>query len=78
MPRRCIPFSINGASGFICGVKTPGCKWCRKYGEYFCDFPVNPQSTKKKTCDAPMCRDHRTNVGPDKDYCPEHATSAKL
>jgi len=36
------------------------CRWCEKPGEYLCDFPVDPKSGK--TCDAPMCEDHRTVI----------------
>jgi hypothetical protein len=31
------------------------------------------QVTHRKTCDAPMCDEHATNVGPNLDHCPEHA-----
>jgi hypothetical protein len=56
--------------GFICsrGRRTKRCAYCSAPGAYLCDFPV-----KAGTCDRPVCGQHRTNVGPEKDMCRDHA-----
>lgn len=46
------------------------CRWCDLWSVALCDFP-DPKR-KSGTCDAPMCEIHQANVGPDRDYCPDH------
>lgn len=46
---------------------------CGRMAAHLCDAPT---SVRGITCDAPMCEQHRTNVGPDRDYCPLHANLA--
>lgn len=47
------------------GRKAPVCRVCGAPAPYLCDGPVG-----NRTCDAPICEAHRTNVGPDRDLCP--------
>jgi len=47
--------------------KPPRCRWCRKPGTLLCDGPARKGGG---TCDARICPDHATNVGPDRDLCP--------
>lgn len=49
------------------GTKGP-CEWCKRPGTKLCDWPTG----ENKTCDRRMCSHHAKNVGPNKDYCPEH------
>ncbi len=59
--------------GFICGRGRPPakrCQWCGRPAPYLCDGPASPP---KRTCDAPLCETHRTNTGPERDLCPDHA-----
>lgn len=44
------------------------CAVCLDAGYYLCDFPVG----SGKTCDRPLCDDHRHGVAPDLDYCNAH------
>jgi len=62
----------------MAGKRPANCRWCSSLHTKLCDFVVSsPQVvTHKKTCDAPMCDAHAKNVGPDKDYCPEHAEAS--
>lgn len=56
----------NQAHGPQCGRPAP----------YLCDAPVDVTFGRKaqaRTCDAPMCERHRTNVGPNRDLCWKHA-----
>ena len=54
--------------------RLPPCKFCQVNGgkvvpsNKLCDFPVG----HGKTCDAPMCDAHATNLGTDVDVCPIH------
>lgn len=44
---------------------------CARVGEALCDGPAGEDlSGQALTCDAPMCRHHRTTTGPDTDLCP--------
>jgi len=58
----------------MAGKRPPNCRWCNQTSTKLCDFIVSPteQITHKHTCDAPMCDQHATSVGPNKDYCPTH------
>jgi hypothetical protein len=46
----------------------PGAGLCGAMAPLLCDYPVG-----KRTCDAPLCESHATQVGPDRHYCPRHA-----
>jgi hypothetical protein len=50
------------------------CSWCDKWSTKLCDYRLSPaaQVTHVRTCDQPMCDDHATNVGPNRDLCPDH------
>lgn len=69
----CYSIQINGSRGIICarGVRSKKCKWCKQPGLWLCDHPL--AGKKRKTCDAPMCSEHRTPIGLDEDYCPDCA-----
>lgn len=58
--------------GMICrGSRTPRrlCKFCQvEFARKLCDFDTG----RGKTCDAPMCDKCATEVGTDRDYCPDH------
>jgi hypothetical protein len=60
--------------------KPKKCAFCERPSTRLCDFIVSPpqQVTHKRTCDAPMCDEHAQRVGPNKDYCPRHATQKEL
>jgi hypothetical protein len=47
----------------------PECRACICVADFLCDYPMG----EGKTCDAPMCRKHAREVGPDRHYCPWHA-----
>lgn len=77
---------VNGT--IVCGPKdrTVRCGWCLKECTRLCDFPVARKARAMKvtgrgktrarssltTCSAPMCDDHRKEIGPNVDYCPTH------
>lgn len=46
----------------------PGAGVCGALAPFLCDFPAG-----KRTCDAPLCAAHATEVGLDRHYCPRHA-----
>lgn len=54
--------------------KPKKCAWCDKMSTKLCDYRLSPaaQVTHVRTCDAPMCAEHATPVGPDRDLCPNH------
>lgn len=62
------------------GKRPPACRWCGKQSTKLCDFVVShpSQVTHKRTCDAPMCDEHASHIGPNVDYCPDHTTQEKL
>lgn len=50
------------------------CVTCGFSAYYLCDFVLG----SGKTCDAPMCREHRHWVAPGRDYCHTHALVANV
>lgn len=60
---------------FVCSRgpkrKAPACA-CGKPSAFQCDHAVAPG----RTCDRHLCRSCRVSVGPELDYCPEHAAGA--
>lgn len=63
----------DGSTAIVCvrGGKKPAlCDYCAKLHSKLCDWPMDDKGTK--TCDKKLCDDHAHNVGPDRDYCPEH------
>jgi hypothetical protein len=60
----------GGSPLFMCGMdaEMPHCFSCAWVADYFCDYPVGDD----KTCDRPMCQDHRHSVSPEIDYCGTH------
>ena len=46
---------------------------CRRMGDALCDAPVEGRADGVFTCDKVMCERHRTHVGRNVDFCPEHA-----
>lgn len=67
----------GGGVAFVRYAKQPvkKCRWCQSLSTKLCDFVVSPpeQVTHRRTCDAPMCSAHAKSVGPNLDYCPDHA-----
>lgn len=62
----------NGVTAILCTrgrKKIPTCYQCGFASEFLCDGP----GKNGGTCDRPMCSEHRTNVGPNKDVCSTHA-----
>lgn len=47
----------------------PGTLQCMAISTLLCDWPLEGGGT----CDAPLCAEHGTEVGPDKHYCQIHA-----
>jgi len=41
-----------------------------------CDAVVRPDATRRRTCAAPICKQHATHQDPDTDFCPEHTAEA--
>ena len=48
------------------------CVRCMAMSEFLCDWPVTNARGKSGTCDAALCNAHSGEVGPNKNYCPEH------
>jgi hypothetical protein len=71
-----MPCVIHG-NAIVCGrgARPPKCRFCDRQSTKLCDFVTSHQQqvTHKKTCDAPMCDVHAKSVGPNLDYCPDHA-----
>jgi hypothetical protein len=75
----CTPIRIeggpmDGVTGIVCGPRTKKrpCITCGKPAGLLCDAPLG---TGKKTCSAPMCDEHSTNIG-GKDFCHRHMEQA--
>lgn len=44
---------------------------CGRMSMVLCDGPAGETlGGKPLTCDMPLCKEHRTHVGPDRDLCP--------
>lgn len=75
-------YRINGMMVHIRGSKLPQpCaaiikledgrrEYCAAPSAYLCDFPN--VGGGGRDCDAPMCEEHRQNVGRNRDYCTLH------
>jgi hypothetical protein len=61
----------DGSFGIICGghARTKHCA-CGREADLLCDWKVKEK--KSGTCDAPICKHHAQQVGPDKHLCPLH------
>ncbi len=72
----------KGGRFIVCSKTRPGsrtaCPWCGKVGSPFLCDGEPPAGAHRKTCDAPMCGDCRTNVGPDRDFCPRCDMEAEM
>jgi hypothetical protein len=69
--REVLPATDRSEPGvaFICGDLGPHCSaGCGASSSLLCDFPVG----EGKTCDAPLCWQHGTEVAPDIHYCTGH------
>ncbi|HYE72630.1 MAG TPA: hypothetical protein VEF04_04830 [Blastocatellia bacterium] len=60
----------HGARYIWCGrdLEMPHCYRCLGFDDFLCDYPVG----EERTCDRPMCDDHRNNVAVEIDYCDTH------
>lgn len=75
MPCRTLKDDEGRITGFMCGRaarKLDPCRWCGKPHTKLCDYPLRGAKAGK-TCDAPICDDCATSIGPDRDLCPAHA-----
>lgn len=61
----------DGTSAIICGTRQRRqyCA-CGRASDFLCDWKVREK--KSGTCDAPICKAHALEVGPDKHLCPQH------
>jgi len=50
------------------GTATRCCRWCGDLADVLCDYIMSDG----ETCDRECCREHATEVGPDRHHCPEH------
>lgn len=66
---KCRVVRVGDTAAIVCG-SAPRAKKCAcgRPATILCDYPVNGG-----TCDRACCTFHRVNVGPDRDYCLEHA-----
>lgn len=78
MPCEPIQFP-GGGSAIICGRRRPKqkrCFYCSKASSWLCDYNtpsiITGPKGAGKTCDRPICADHRVNRGPDLDWCIVH------
>jgi len=60
--------------GIVCSRTLRRCSisGCSAAGTKLCDWVIGP---KQRTCDRRICAAHAHHVGPDRDYCPEHAST---
>lgn len=71
----------DGVGYIICWRSKPGsktkCCACGRVGApLLCDGKP-PPGAKRPMCDAPLCRDCATHVGPDRDLCPWCVNAAR-
>lgn len=61
--------------GIVCsrGPARRRCAFCGAWSTKLCDWPAGPG----KTCDRPLCDKHAVNVGPNRDWCPNHPKAIK-
>lgn len=61
----------DGTAMIVCGTreKRKFCA-CGRACDFLCDWKVDGK--KSGTCDAPICKHHAQQVGPDKHLCPLH------
>ena len=64
----------GGETAIVCGrgprpqkCSAPG---CGRLSVALCDWPVSDH----RTCDKRLCAEHRVKQGPNRDFCPEHAS----
>jgi hypothetical protein len=74
----CEPFKVDDAVGIVCTrSRKRTCRWCTRRAHLLCDG-ASP-GRKSGTCDAPICPDHATHVGHNRDLCPDcNATPALI
>lgn len=67
----------DGSIVYVCGGRTkppPPCEWCSRPGRFLCDGKVKGGGG----CDRPICKDHSSKIGPDKDLCPTCFAQLKM
>ncbi len=68
-------YGPGGVEGFICsrsrhpGSRTKCCACGQVGAPILCDGKPAP-GERRRTCDAPLCRDCASHVGQDRDLCP--------
>jgi len=75
----CEKIIVNGhVEAIVCSrTRRRRCRWCENWAPFLCDGPK--PAKKSRTCDAPMCADHRNHVGvqvingkgDSRDLCPD-------
>jgi len=59
----------DGSSMIVCiRPRKPKCIVCGMYAGFLCDFDIG----EGKTCDNPVCAQHRVRIALNVDHCPEH------
>jgi hypothetical protein len=67
---RIVPLPGGGAA-IVCGPRGRQRRCaCGQPATLLCDWKI--KGKKSGRCDRPVCQQHATKVGPDKDLCPEH------
>lgn len=72
----CYPIQTPGGFGFACTRgrgRLPRCYQCGKPAGWLCDF----RTSKRTTCDRPICQQHGQALAGNRDYCRDHALIAK-
>lgn len=79
----CEPIQLPGG-GRRSHRQPPMCAFCARTSVAVCDFVVRSTTEMTSplsripdaTCDLPMCWEHCTSIGHNRDYCPNHAKHA--
>lgn len=66
---------IRLPNGFMCSrdTKPKPCVKCGGPSAFLCD--AKPPKSNKRSCDAPICAKHATQIGPDRHQCPACAAA---
>lgn len=66
----------RGGVVIVCGSRKGRsvCTYCAATATKLCDFVIRgrPGIDKARTCDRPVCEQHATALGPNKDHCDDH------
>lgn len=80
----CIKIPVPGGVAVVCtggGGRRLKCqvRGCTRGVVALCDHVLDPyaRGTKRRTCDARLCDEHRVRVGANRDLCPFHGEGAQ-